>query len=119
MRCDFEKAAVINEYSTALALLFETHHGRRYYLASKRFTLFRLVESTRLPFRSLRLRLPDFVKNRWLEKALNLRIFPLPERLNRFAAPLWVFIFGIFQIPRMRVRLNLHTPTTTILALKL
>ena len=49
--------------------------------------------------RKPRLRLFDFFVNRWLLKALYLRIFPVPVTLNVFFARECVFIFGmVFKI---------------------
>ena len=39
--------------------------------------------------------LVDLVVRMWLVKALCLTIFPVPVFLNRLAAPLFVFIFGM------------------------
>jgi hypothetical protein len=45
--------------------------------------------------RKWRLRDLDFLVNRWLLKALYLRILPVPVTLNVFLARECVFIFGI------------------------
>jgi hypothetical protein len=42
--------------------------------------------------------LVDFLVRIWLENALFLLISPLPVALNRLAAPLLVFIFGMIQL---------------------
>ena len=50
----------------------------------------------------------------WLVKALFLRILPLPVLLNRLAAPLFDFIFGIvnsrYLAPQLRCWILLMSP---------
>jgi hypothetical protein len=46
-------------------------------------------------FLKFRFRLVDLLVRMWLEKALCLTIFPVPDFLNRLAAPLFVFILGM------------------------
>ena len=41
----------------------------------------------------------------WLLKALYRFTLPEPVSLNRFAAPLWVFILGIARSPYLGVRI--------------
>jgi len=61
-----------------------------------------------IPLVSLASRMVDFLRflfllvvffvRIWLAYALFLFTLPVPVRLKRFAAPLWVFIFGITSL---------------------
>lgn len=64
---------------------------------SIRFTKFMFVGCTNAAWRRWRLRLLDFLVNRWLLKALYLRILPVPVTLKVFFARECVFTFGIFS----------------------
>ncbi len=57
------------------------------------------VASTRPLFLRPRFLFVDFLVRIWLEKAFLRLIFPEPVALKRFAAPLFVFIFGMFITP--------------------
>jgi len=64
---------------------------------SNRATFFLSVASTRVGFLRLRFLFRDFLLIMWLAKALFLMSLPLPVLLNRFKAPLFVFIFGMIR----------------------
>jgi len=49
--------------------------------------------------RRFRFRFDVFLVRIWLLNALFRFTFPVPVTENRFAAPLWVFIFGMLQHP--------------------
>jgi hypothetical protein len=49
--------------------------------------------------RRFRFRFDDFFVRIWLLNALFRLTFPVPVKLNRFLAPLWVFIFGMLHVP--------------------
>jgi hypothetical protein len=61
--------------------------------------LFAFAESTIPDFLMLRFLLVVFLVRMWFPKALLLTIFPDPVFLKRFAAPRFVFIFGMSYLP--------------------
>jgi hypothetical protein len=60
--------------------------GAIYLMFNMRFTRRRFAESTKAAWRKWRLRVFDFFVNRWLLKALYLRILPVPVTLKVFFA---------------------------------
>jgi hypothetical protein len=70
-----------------------TLHSYRYGISFR--IAFSLVWSRMADFRSCRFRFVVFGVMIWLVLALLLLIFPVPVTEKRFAAPRWVFIFGI------------------------
>lgn len=67
-----------------------------YKYGSMRRTALLSASEIRPDLRRFRLRLVDFLVSIWLLYALLRLIFPVPVALNRFAAPLFVFTFGMF-----------------------
>jgi len=73
----------------------EAIHGISYRYGSMRFKAVTLAESATALWRSRRVLLVGFLVRMWLLKALALTNLPVPVFLKRFAAPRFVFIFGI------------------------
>src|SRR3954469_7517138 len=69
--------------------------GGAAYRPRRRFTCFVSAGCTSAPRPRRRLRAGLFFSRMWLRKAFRRRILPDPVTLNRLAAPLSVFIFGM------------------------
>src|SRR5439155_17360313 len=80
------------------------------------FTFLASAPLTGASLPKLRLRLGDFFSSRWLFIARRRSSFPVPVTLNRFFAPLCVFVFGIcFRNSRVLRRSQHHHHVPAVL----